>query len=414
MPEIFDFGVIGAGPAGIMAALQASFRGAKVIIFEKNNQLGKKILISGNGRCNLTQAEFNIKELSKAYGDKASFLFSALHKFGPEQVMKFFNDLGVELKVEDDGRVFPVSDSAKEVVEALKNYLLKNEVQIEFEAEVKNFEFKKTGLATINLASGEKIITKNVLVSTGGLSHSYTGSTGSGFVWAKETGHSVEPTEPALVPLKLNETGLKKLQGLSLSKVELSLWKNNKKVLSKTGDMLFTHFGISGPMVLNMSKHILKAFKDKTAYLSLNFFPNLNEKEIDKKLTDLCSEKSNRLLKNIFEGFIPRQLIPVILELAGIADNQVANSLIKEKRLKLRDLLHSLKLEVSGSLGYDFAVVTSGGVSLKEIDPKTMQSKKINNLYFAGEVLDIDGITGGYNLQVAWSTGFVVGNSVTW
>ncbi|MFZ2189749.1 MAG: NAD(P)/FAD-dependent oxidoreductase [Candidatus Magasanikiibacteriota bacterium] len=410
--KVYNLIIIGGGAAGMMSAGIASKRGAKVLLLEKNKELGRKILISGHTRCNLTHAESNIRELIKAYGDNGAWLFSALNNFPPQEIMNFFENLGVKLKIEDDGRVFPKSDLAEEIVDSLENYLKNNKVEIKTLAIVKNIFKDKTSITGVELESGEIFNTNNLLISTGGLSYPGTGSTGDGLTFAENLGHTIIPTIPSLVPLKINELFVKDLQGLSFSDVEVSLYQKNKKITKQIGDILFTHFGISGPMILNLSKHVVTARKSGVVELRINFKPKQDEKQLDLFLQKIFHNNGKKTIKNIWNNFVPSKFVDVMLDLAKIDPEKLANSISKEERKKILEILHSLKLTVVGDMGFEQAIVTSGGVSLKEIDPKTMQSKLINNLYFAGEILDIDGITGGYNLTVAWSTGYTVGKSV--
>lgn len=407
--KVYNLIIIGGGAAGMMSAGIASKRGAKVLLLEKNKELGRKILISGHTRCNLTHAESNIRELIKAYGDNGAWLFSALNNFPPQEIMNFFENLGVKLKIEDDGRVFPKSDLAEEIVDSLENYLKNNKVEIKTLAIVKNIFKDKTSITGVELESGEIFNTNNLLISTGGLSYPGTGSTGDGLTFAENLGHTIIPTIPSLVPLKINELFVKDLQGLSFSDVEVSLYQKNKKITKQIGDILFTHFGISGPMILNLSKHVVTARKSGVVELRINFKPKQDEKQLDLFLQKIFHNNGKKTIKNIWNNFVPSKFVDVMLDLAKIDPEKLANSISKEERKKILEILHSLKLTVVGDMGFEQAIVTSGGVSLKEIDPKTMQSKLINNLYFAGEILDIDGITGGYNLTVAWSTGYTVG-----
>ncbi|HBU06539.1 MAG TPA: aminoacetone oxidase family FAD-binding enzyme [Candidatus Magasanikbacteria bacterium] len=412
MKNQYDLIVIGGGAAGMVAAGIASERGAKVLLLEKNKELGRKILISGHTRCNLTHDESNIRELIKAYGDNGAFLFSALNNFPPQEIMNFFENLGVKLKIEDDRRVFPRSDSSQEIVNSLIKYLKNNKVEIKTLAQVKNIFKDKTNITGVELENGELFNTTNLLIATGGLSYPGTGSTGDGFKFAKNLGHTITPTIPSLVPLKIKETFVKDLQGLSFSDIEVSLYQNNKKITKKIGDILFTHFGISGPMILNLSKQVITARKNGNVELRINFKPKQNEKQLDLFLQKIFHDNGKKTIKNIWDNFLPSKFVGIMLDLADIYPEKLANSISKEERKKILEILHDLKLTVVGDMGFEQAIVTSGGVDLKEIDPKTMQSKLIDNLYFAGEILDIDGITGGYNLTVAWGTGYTAGNSL--
>lgn len=411
MQEIFDLIVIGGGPSGIMAAGQASLKGARVLLLEKNNRLGKKLLLTGNERCNLTLAQFNIRELVKSYGDDGKFLFSALNSFGPKETMKFFEKLGVKLKTEPSGRVFPKSDSARDVVNALEKFLFNAGVKILLEANVKKIKTLSTDGWEVELANGEQLQSKNLVIATGGLSYPHTGSTGAGFDWARALGHKIIDTMPALVPIKVKEKWIEKLRGVSLKDSGLVAVCRKKKIVEEKGQILFTHFGLSGPVVLNASKKLVSARRTGIVEIFINFFPELTKVELDKKLQDEFKEEGSKLLKNALDGLLPRALVETILEMAKVKAERKAGEVTKSERVKIVELLNGFKITMDGDLGYSAAMVTGGGVDLKEIDQKTMRSKIHDNLYFTGEVLNIDGPTGGYNLQIAWSTGFAAGKA---
>ncbi len=402
----FDVAIVGGGPAGIMAAIQASQNGQSVVLIEKNDHLGKKLKITGHGRGNLTNTTFDIKELTKAYGTNGKFLFSALNEFGPKQTMEFFESLGIELKIEDNNRVFPKSDSAISVVKTLSDCLKKHKVKVLLNSEVTELTVKNNQIISAKLKNSELISAEHFIVTTGGMSYAITGSTGDGYNWAKKLGHSVIKPQPALVPLNVAESWVKKLSGISHNQVELSL---NKKLVNLDGELLFTHFGISGPLVLKLSKHITNQLAEGSVTIHLNLFPQVPKKDFDKWLLGQLNQ-NKKSLKSILAEHLPLKLITTLLEELGVA-NVSPDKLTKTDRIKLHEL-QNLKLTITGTLGFEVAMVTSGGVDLKEIDPRTMKSKLIDNLYFAGEVLDIDGPTGGYNLQVAWSTGYLAGKSV--
>jgi predicted Rossmann fold flavoprotein len=409
---IYDVVVIGAGPAGMMAAGVAGSQGANVLLLEKNKRLGSKILITGKGRCNVTQANFNIRDLVKAYGQNGSFLFSSLYKFGPQEVIDFFEDLDVKMKTERGGRVFPESDEAGDIIEALKKFMKKNNVEIKYRSEVTGFEKDNLEITAVKLQDGSKIKAKNFIIATGGLSYPNTGCTGEGFKWAKDFGHTVVKTAPALVPLKTKEKWIKDLMGLTLKNVGLTAWQGDKKIGERQGDMLFTHFGVSGPIVLDISKSVIDAEKNGQVRLTINLKPALSREQLDKRIQRDFKKYNNKLFRNALSDLIPKGLIPIIIRDSKINPEKAVNLITREERLRLVDLVQSIDLTVAGNMGYDLAIVTSGGVLLKEIDPKTLKSKIINNLYFIGEVLDIDAPTGGYNLTAAWSTGFSAGEAV--
>ncbi|KKQ39926.1 MAG: HI0933 family protein [Candidatus Magasanikbacteria bacterium GW2011_GWA2_37_8] len=412
MNSFFDCIVVGGGPAGLIAAGQAGARGARVLLLEKNKELGKKIKITGHGRCNIVQAEFNLKTLVSSYGENGKFLFSCFNNFGPKKIMEFFEDIGVALKTEANGRVFPSSDNAEEVVTVLIKYLRQNKVEIKYGVEVKDIVKNKSKIV-VTLNNGDEIETKNIIIATGGLSYPVTGSTGDGFVLAEKIGHPVTKTIPALVPLKTKESWVKKIQGLSLSDIKVTLYKGKKKIKEANGDILFTHFGITGPVILNISKFVLNNLGGEEVFLKINFFPTLTQEQLEKKLIQDFHGFGKKLIKNVLGSIVQPKAVLLLLELAKINADKPANSINKEERKRLLEVLNSLKLTILGSLGYEIAMATSGGIDLKEIDPKTMQSKIHSGIYFAGEVLDIDGPTGGYNLTAAWSTGYSAGNNIT-
>jgi predicted Rossmann fold flavoprotein len=399
--------VIGGGPAGMMAAISAAQNGAQVVLIEKNDQLGKKLKITGHGRGNLTNATFDLKELVKVYGNNGKFLFSALNQFGPQETMDFFESLGIKLKIEDHGRVFPVSDSAESVVKTLEAYLKKLKVKILLDSEVEELLMTDDAIVGVKLTDRKIIESNSFIVTTGGMSYAVTGSTGAGYDWAKKTGHAIVNPRPALVPLKAADAWVKKLSGVSRNKVEISL---NKKVVNLDGELLFTHFGISGPLVLKLSKHVTNQLADGNITITMNLFPEIAKKNFDSWLLKQL-RGTKKSIKAILAQSLPEKLVAVLLDEFGVK-NVSPDKLSKTDRFKLHQF-QSLPIMITGTMGFEVAMVTSGGVDLKEIDPKTMRSKLIKNLYFAGEVLDIDGPTGGYNLQVAWSTGYAAGRAVS-
>ncbi|MFH2104661.1 MAG: NAD(P)/FAD-dependent oxidoreductase [Parcubacteria group bacterium] len=407
----YNLAVIGGGPAGMMAAGQAGEHGSRVILLEKNEQLGIKLLLAGKGRCNITNAEEDLKKFIGSYGQNGRFLYSALHKFSNREVVEFFTSRGVETKVERGGRVFPVSDNAREVVSCLEKYLADNHVEIRFNSAVEKIIIGSGNkkIAKVILKNGEEIVADNYVLATGGKSYPGTGSTGDAYKWLKEIGHSVVEPKPALTPITVKEKIVKKLEGLSLKNVEVSLWEK-RKLDSCFGEALFTGNGLSGPIILNLSKKINEQ-GTKDLKISIDFKPALDYPTLDKRIQRDFAEQSNKQFKNSLNKLLPKKLIPVIIELSGIEGNRKVNEVTRTERKKIVKLLKEFKLSVKGLVGFAKAIVTSGGVDLKEVDPQTMQSKIIDNLYLAGEILDIDGPTGGYNLQVAWSTGYLAGES---
>ena len=409
---IFDVVVIGGGPAGMMAGGRAGELGAKVLLLEKNAALGRKLLLTGKGRSNITKAEFNPRELLKKYGREGDFLLYPLSIFGVKETIDFFEKKGLKTKVERGKRIFPQSDRASDVLNILISYLKKGKVEIMTNSEVKKIIKKEKKIVKIILSGGREILAKNYIISTGGKSYPGTGSTGEGYQWAKELGHKVNKLRPALVPLRIKENWPKTAQGLSLKNVELTVFQNNKKQDSRFGELLFTHFGVSGPIVLDLSGKVGELLEKGEVKLVLDLKPALDFQTLDKRLQSDFSKYSQKLFKNSLSDLLPQKLIPIIVELPGINPEKKVNEITREERQKLVRLLKGLEMRVISLLGFETAIVTSGGVSLKEIDSKTMKSKLIENLFFAGEIIDLKGPTGGYNLQLCWSTGYLAGQSV--
>ena len=403
----YDIAIVGGGAAGMMAAGRAAELGARVILLDKNKQLGVKVLISGKGRCNVTNAEDNLKQLINFYGKKGKFLYTAFHNFDNFKVIDFFNSIGLETKVERGKRVFPQSDNAKDVVDALRNYLRTYNVDVRLNSKITELVAKNNTIEKIILESGEEIQANKFILTTGGKSYPQTGSTGDAYAWLKKMGHTIITPKPALTPIKLKEKWITELAGLSLKNVEISIW-NDKKIKSFFGEALFTHNGMSGPIILNISN--LVNLNEKQ-YITIDFKPALDHQKLDLRIRKDFEEQSSKQFKNSLNGLLPKKLIPLFIELSKISEDKKVAEISKIERKRLLKLFKELPLHINGIVGYEKAIVTAGGVDLKEIQPKTMQSKKYENLYFAGELIDIDGPTGGYNLQVAWSTGYLAGES---
>lgn len=400
--------VIGGGAAGMMAAIMTAKNGHKVVLFEKNEKLGKKIFITGKGRCNVTNA-CDISDFFENVPTNNKFLYSAIYSFTNQDVMDFFVENGCPLKVERGERVFPVSDHSSDVIAALRRKLAEEGVEVVYNTGVKELLIAEEKVTGVILQNGKRVLADAVVVATGGISYASTGSTGDGYQWAKESGHQfVEPT-PALVPLETKEDWIKTLQGLSLKNVSIK-FQNSKKVLYEGfGEMMFTHFGITGPLVLSASSYI-KNPKGVQAFLDLK--PALTYEQLDKRILREFEENKNKQFKNSIGSLFPAKLIPVMLTLSGIHPDKKVNEISKEERKFFVELIKDLPMTITGTRDFKEAIITRGGVSVKDINPSTMESKKIKNLYFAGEVLDVDGLTGGFNLQIAWSTGALAGNSI--
>jgi len=407
----YDLIVVGGGPAGMMAAGRAGELGAKVLLLEKNKFLGRKLLITGKGRGNITRAEFDVKELLKKYGREGDFLLHALSIFGPKEIVDFFEKRGLRMKVERGKRIFPKTDSAKDVLDILTGYLAENKVEIMTNSEVKEIIANQNRISKIVLKNGKDISAKNYIIATGGKAFPGTGSTGSGYLWAEKLGHIVAKLRPALVSIKIKEDWPKKLQGLSLKNVELTVLRDGKKRDSRFGELLFTHFGLSGPIVLDLSGHIGELQEKGEVKLILDLKPALDGQDLDKRIQSDFIKYNNKFFKNSLNDLLPQKLIPVIMELSGIDPLKKVNVITKEERSRLAKIFKNLEMTVFSLLGFESAIVTAGGVSLREIDSKTMRSKLIENLFFAGEIMNLHGPTGGYNLQVCWSSGYLAGQS---
>lgn len=402
--------VVGAGAAGLMAAGKAGENGHQVHLYEKNDRIGKKILITGKGRCNVTNYSDIDNFLNNIPGNPY-FLYSAFYGLDSYGTIDFFNKLGLETKVERGNRVFPVSDKAADVVSALERYIRKNKVKLHLNSPVKGIEVKD-GLAVGIKTAGGVVEADAVIVCTGGLSYPGTGSTGDGYKFAKDCGHKVTKLYPSLVPLRTKENWCSEVMGLSLKNIAISIKNNKGKELYKDfGEMLFTHFGVSGPVILSASRHLLGKF-DEGLKLYIDLKPALDEKTLDSRILRDFEKYINKDFSNALGDLLPQKLIPVVIRLSGIDNGKKVHDITKEERKRLVSVIKGLELNITGTTGYNEAVITSGGIDVDEINPSTMESKLIKNLYFAGEVLDCDAYTGGYNLQIAFSTGFTAGNNV--
>jgi len=411
----FDVAVVGAGPAGIIAACTAAKNGAKVVLIEKNKQLARKLLLTGNGRCNITNAEFNLRELAKNYNN-GEFLFHAFSVFGPKETIKFFEDLGVKTKTEANKRVFPESNDAEEVLEALSKCLTEDKVEILFETEVEDVVFKAKKIS--KLVTGEVEITaKNFIISTGGKTYSATGSNGIGYKLAERMGHTIVKPSPALAPIKIKEEWVKTLRGISLRDMKINVLQDGKKQFSEEGELVFTDFGISGPSVLNISGKVgdlmARGLSAQAGNVKISFdlFPLLNQEQLLGGIEEMINKYARQITKNVLSSFVAERFAEVLLYIAKIDKNKTASNLSKAERLTLVKTLKNVEITPEEVFGFDQAIATRGGIALKEIDHKTMKSKLIDNLFFAGEIIDVDGKTGGFNLQMCWSTGRLAGDN---
>lgn len=400
--------VIGGGPAGLIAAGHSSLYGKDVILIEKNQFLAKKLRITGKGRCNVTNAG-DISEILKNIPTNSKFMYSCLNQFTSEDTQNFFENLGVSLKVERGNRVFPTSDKAIDVVNGLINFAKDSNVDI-IENEVEAIILKDSSVGGVLLKSGEKIYCESAIIATGGLSYPLTGSTGDGYKWAKTLGHNIVNPEPSLVPIETKEDFCKDAQGLALKNINLTVknTQQDKILFSQMGELLFTHFGVSGPLVLSASCHMKDI--DKAEYeMFIDLKPALAMEQLDNRILRDFKENLNKDLINSLGKLLPRKLIPVIIKISEIPFDIKINQITKEMRLKLCYSIKNLKLTPINFRPIDEAIITSGGVDINQINPKTMESKFVKGLFFAGEVLDVDGYTGGFNLQIAFSTGYVAG-----
>ena len=409
---MIDVIVVGAGAAGMMAAGTSAERGLKTVLFERNEKPGRKIMITGKGRCNVTNDCNEINELVKNVPVNGKFLFSAFSDFMPEDTIRFFEERNVRLKTERGKRVFPLSDKSSDIVDCLKNYVLKNKVEIKNQR-IKKIIIENNKAIGVETIEGECFYANNIIIATGGKSYPQTGSTGDGYEMAKECGHTIVELKPSLVPLEVEEGWCSKAMGLSLRNVTLKVEDTKKKkiIFNEFGEMIFTHFGVSGPLVLSASSHIREMEKDRYI-LHIDLKSALTAEQLDKRLLREFTENSNKNFINVLDSLLPKKIVPIIANLSKIEFSRKANQITKIQREDLIKLLKDVKLTLKKFRPIDEAIITSGGISVKEINPRTMESKIINKLYFCGEILDVDAYTGGFNLQIAFSSGRTAGNSV--
>lgn len=402
--------VIGGGAAGMMAAIIAARNGKEVTVLEQNEKLGKKLFITGKGRCNFTNA-CDIEDLFGNVISNPKFMYSAFYTFSNDMVMDFFEQLGMPYKVERGNRVFPASDHSSDVIKVLEKEMRRLGVVICLNTKVKSLIIEKNICKGVELVNKkEKIYADSVIITTGGVSYPRTGACKDGYIFAKQAGHTIVAPSPSLVPIELEEDCCKDLMGISLKNVSATIYADNKKVYSDFGEMLFTHFGVSGPIIIKASAYIQK-YLQKNLSLTIDLKPALDEKQLDERILKDFQLFQNKQLKNALDKLLLRALIPVVIEKSGLDEEKKVNELTKEERRILGHTIKYLPFSIIGLRSWDEAIVTKGGVSVKEIDPGTMESKLTGGLYFAGEVLDLDALTGGFNLQIAWSTGYLAGLS---
>lgn len=402
--------VIGGGAAGMMAAVSAAEQGADVLLLEKNEKLGKKLYITGKGRCNLTNACAPEELLQKVVTNRR-FLYSALYSFSNDDTIRFFEECGLQVKVERGERVFPVSDKSSDVIRALAGRLKQAGVSIRLQTAVTKVCTEDGRVTGVLLQNGEELPCDACIVATGGLSYASTGSTGDGYTFAKLCGHTVTECFPSLVSLKITEPFAKELEGLSLKNVRLRAVQGKKELYNDMGELLFTADGVSGPLALSASSAVTDRLSDGEVVLLLDLKPALSKEELDARILRDFEEAKNKQFRNALDKLLPQRLIRVIITMCGIPEEKQVNAVTKQERAVLADVLKGMQLHIKKTGGFQEAVITRGGIAVNEVTPSTMQSKKTAGLYFAGEVLDVDALTGGYNLQIAWSTGYLAGVS---
>jgi predicted Rossmann fold flavoprotein len=409
--QVWDVIVMGGGPAGMMAAGTAAKKGRSVILLEKNESLGRKLLITGGGRCNVTNSEFDVRKFLEKFKTNGKYLFSAFSKWGVKETLDFFHQRGMETKVENELRTFPISNSAVSVWNVLVEYMKENNVTVLSHSPVKEITKVNDKLVGVKLKNNKIIRGKNIIVATGGTSRPETGSTGDGYKWLKDLGHVVVDPLPSLVPIAVRDPWVKRLSGVTLKDIKLTVFQNGEKQEWVKGKILFTHVGISGPTVLNMSKDVGELLKYGDVIISLDLLPQEDYGTLNLKLQELFKKHDKKKFKNALSNLIPSSIIPIVVELSQIDPELSCNKISRENRLGLVQLLKGITMTVDKLLGVEKAIISSGGVILDEVDFKTMRSRLYENLYLVGDILNIDRPSGGYSLQLCWTTGYVAGIS---
>lgn len=403
--------IIGGGPAGMIASIAAARNKHQVLLLEKNEKLGKKLYITGKGRCNITNA-CDMDELFQGIVTNRKFLYSSFYGFTNQDVIDFFQQAGLKTKVERGNRVFPLSDKSSDVIRTLEREMEKAGVEVRLRQTVRDVAALDGSFNHVLLENGEKIYGDQAVIATGGLSYPVTGSTGDGFSFGTRLGHTVTSLSPSLVPFNIKEAYVKDLMGLSLKNIEIVLKADKKEIYREFGEMLFTHFGVSGPVILSASCYAAPYIGKKNLTLAIDLKPALSFEQLDARVLREFEDFKNKQFKNSLERLLPRKLIPVIISLSGIDPEKKINLLTREERYSLVSLIKGLAITPESLRGYKEAIITRGGIKVSEVNPSTMESKLIRGIYFAGEALDLDGVTGGFNLQIAWSTGYAAGNSI--
>lgn len=408
--------VIGGGPAGMVSAISAARNKNEVVLLEKNNSLGRKLLITGKGRCNITSS-LDMNDFISNIPGNGRFLFSVFQSFTNNDIIELLRKNGVEVKEERGNRIFPLSDKAEDVLNALIKEMKRNNVKIKTNSKVTKILIKESKVAGVELENGESLVADKVILATGGKSYPVTGSNGEGYILASALGHTIKPVMGSLVPLETERELVSKLQGLSLRNVKITIKdiQSNKIIYNDFGEMLFTHFGVSGPTILSSSAHLLRyknvdeLLKNRKIKLFIDLKPALTYEQLDLRIRRDFEQEKNKCFKNSLDKLLPQKIIPVIIKLSNIDSNKKVNEVTKEERMKIVELLKNFQITITDFRPVEEAIVTAGGVNIKEINPKTMESKIIEGLYFAGEIIDVDAYTGGFNLQIAYSTGYQAG-----
>lgn len=401
--------VAGGGAAGMMAAIQAARAGKQILLLEKNEKLGKKLFITGKGRCNVTN-DCDVEELFSKVVSNHRFLYSSFYSFTNQDTIDFFEDLGLSLKRERGDRIFPVSDHSSDVIRALSREMDRLGVEVRLNTEISSIIIEDGQVKGVKIKGEKAEMADSVIVATGGFSYQSTGSTGDGYKWAKDAGHKITELSPSLVPVHIKEDYCPRMMGLSLRNTGFKAMAGKKKIYEEQGELLFTHFGISGPVVLSFSAYA-KKYLDKDLKVILDLKPAMTKEQLDARILRDFKEKINKQYKNSLDDLLPKKMIPIIIEASAISPEKKVNEITKEERARLVSLLKEFTLTVTGLGNFKEAIITKGGVAVKEVDPGTMESKLVKGLFFAGEVLDLDALTGGYNLQIAWSTAYLAGQN---